>query len=242
MTGEGLSACFRDEPHVKRENRPACPAWAYLATQAGHGVCGGPSILRLPHDAFPSVWVPRVLPEGLSSGHLAFGALLGDLFLAGWKDSQASIQRQSVCPSGAQTADMDIALPVLGLSVCICEMRRLPRLLQALCPSNSPVQSQGGRRALITVVCIASGSGVSVFVYMWREGGVLYIFPFLEKGHLSLPFGPRSGSWRAGGKAQARDSRPGACSTMCRPLCVPAGSGCHDWVGNGYPQILGAVP
>ena len=94
MTGEGLSACFRDEPHVKRENRPACPAWAYLATQAGHGVCGGPSILRLPHDAFPSVWVPRVLPEGLSSGHLAFGALLGDLFLAGWKDSQASIQRQ----------------------------------------------------------------------------------------------------------------------------------------------------
>ena len=81
-----------------------------------------------------------------------------------------------------------------------------------------------------------------MFVYMWREGGVLYIFPFLEKGHLSLPFGPRSGSWRAGGKAQARDSRPGACSTMCRPLCVPAGSGCHDWVGNGYPQILGAVP
>ena len=168
MTGEGLSACFRDEPHVKRENRPACPAWAYLATQAGHGVCGGPSILRLPHDAFPSVWVPHVLPEGLSSGHLAFGALLGDLFLAGWKDSQASIQRHSVCPSGAQTVDMDIALPVLGLSVCICEMRRLPGLLQALCPSNSPVQSQGGRRALITVVCIASGSGVSVFVYFLR--------------------------------------------------------------------------
>lgn len=26
VTGEGLSACFRDEPHVKRENQPACPA------------------------------------------------------------------------------------------------------------------------------------------------------------------------------------------------------------------------
>lgn len=55
VTGEGLSACFRDEPHVKRENRPACPAWAYLATQADHGVCGSPSILHLPCDALPPV-------------------------------------------------------------------------------------------------------------------------------------------------------------------------------------------
>ena len=55
VTGEGLSACFRDEPHVKRENRPACPARAYLATQAGHGACGSPSILHLPRDTLPSV-------------------------------------------------------------------------------------------------------------------------------------------------------------------------------------------
>lgn len=55
VTGEGLSACFRDEPHVKRENRPACPARAHLATQAGHGACGSPPILHLPHDALPSV-------------------------------------------------------------------------------------------------------------------------------------------------------------------------------------------
>ena len=86
-----------------------------------------------------------MLPEGLFSGHLAFKALLGDLFLSGWKDSQASVQRDSICPSWAQAADMvDIVLPVLGLSFCICGMRWLPGLLQALCSSNSPVQSQGG--------------------------------------------------------------------------------------------------
>lgn len=55
VTREGLSACFRDEPHIKRENRPACPARAYLATQAGHGVCGSPSILHLPRDTLPFV-------------------------------------------------------------------------------------------------------------------------------------------------------------------------------------------
>ena len=187
--------------------------------------------------------MPRVLPEGLSSGHLAFEALLGDLSLAGWKDSQASIQRHSICPSGAQTADMaDIVLPVLGLSVCICEMRWLSGLLQALCSNNSPVQSQGARRALIIVVCIAYGSGVSVFVTCGGRGEFC-IFSLSEKRD-TCPFhlDPESGSWRAEGKAQARGRRPGACRTMCRPLRVPAGSGCHDWVGNSYPQILGAVP
>ena len=91
-------------------------------------------------------------------------------------------------------------------------------------------------------MCIAYGSDVSVFVYVWREGGILYIFSFLEKGHLSLPFGPHSGGWRVGGKAQARDSRAGSCGTICRLLRVPARPWCHGWTGNNSPQILGAVP
>lgn len=57
----------------------------------------------------------------------------------------------------------------------------------------------------------------SAYVCACEEGGgMLFIFPFLEMGLLSLPFGHHGGSCWAGGKDQAGDNWTGALDMRCR--------------------------
>ena len=187
--------------------------------------------------------MPRVSPEGLFSGHLAFKALLETCSCQVGGIHRLQFRETASVPVGLRRLTWWTQRSLFSASVSAFVGRGGSQGFSRLsAPVILQFKAKAGRRALIIAVCIAYGSDVSVFVYVRREGGILYIFSFLEKGHLSLPFGPHSGGWQAGRKAQARDRRAGSCGTICRLLRVPAGPWCRGWTGNNSHQILGAVP